>query len=68
MILLAEKYVGASAMIQDGQSLIGGLDILVCRNYFGSQISLFVMSTPAPPDNANSNSYIRKCDIVSFTF
>ena len=57
MILLAEKCVGASAVIQDGQSLIGGLDILVCRNYFGSQISSFEMSTPAPPGDANGNSY-----------
>lgn len=49
MILLAEKCVGTSAVIQDGQSLIGGVDITVCRNYFGSQISSFEMNTPAPP-------------------
>ncbi|KAL3826468.1 hypothetical protein ACHAXA_011277 [Cyclostephanos tholiformis] len=49
MILLAERCVGTSAVITDGQSLIGGMDILVCRNYFGSQISSFEMNTPAPP-------------------
>jgi 5'-phosphate synthase pdxT subunit len=49
MILLAERCVGTSAVITKGQSLIGGVDILVCRNYFGSQISSFEMDTPAPP-------------------
>ena len=57
MILLAEKCVGTSAVIQDGQSLIGGMDVLVCRNYFGSQISSFEMSTPAPPGNADDRPY-----------
>ena len=33
MILLAERCVGASAVIQGVQALIGGMDILVCRNY-----------------------------------
>jgi 5'-phosphate synthase pdxT subunit len=49
MILLAERCVGTSAVITKGQSLIGGVDILVCRNYFGSQISSFEMNTPPPP-------------------
>lgn len=49
MILLAERCVGASAVIENGQSLIGGMDVLVCRNYFGSQISSFEMKTPCPP-------------------
>lgn len=49
MILLAEQCVGASAVIEDGQALIGGIDILVCRNYFGSQVSSFEMATPPPP-------------------
>jgi 5'-phosphate synthase pdxT subunit len=57
MVLLAEKCVGASAVIEDGQSLIGGMDVLVCRNYFGSQISSFEMSTPAPPGDTNDGSY-----------
>merc|ERR1712176_990019 len=54
MILLAEKCVGASAVIQDGQALIGGMDVLVCRNYFGSQISSFEMATPPPPLTSSS--------------
>lgn len=49
MILLADRCVGTSAVITKGQSLIGGVDILVCRNYFGSQISSFEMNTPPPP-------------------
>jgi 5'-phosphate synthase pdxT subunit len=49
MILLAEKCIGASAVIQDGQALIGGVDVTVCRNYFGSQVSSFEMETPPPP-------------------
>jgi len=49
MILLADKAVGTSATIEGGQALIGGLDVIVCRNYFGSQISSFEMETPAPP-------------------
>lgn len=57
MILLAEKCVGASAVIQDGQSLIGGVDVLVCRNYFGSQISSFEMATPSPPGDADESTY-----------
>lgn len=49
MILLAEKCVGGSAVIENGQALIGGVDVLVCRNYFGSQVSSFEMETPPPP-------------------
>jgi 5'-phosphate synthase pdxT subunit len=49
MVLLAERCVGGSAVIENGQSLIGGMDVLVCRNYFGSQISSFEMKTPCPP-------------------
>ena len=49
MVLLAERCVGGSAVIENGQSLIGGMDVLVCRNYFGSQISSFEMETPCPP-------------------
>jgi len=50
LILLCDSCVGASAVITNGQSLIGGLSgVLVCRNYFGSQISSFEMATPPPP-------------------
>lgn len=57
MILLAEKCVGTSAVIQDGQALIGGVDITCCRNYFGSQISSFEMETPAPPGMEEEGSF-----------
>jgi 5'-phosphate synthase pdxT subunit len=59
MILLAERCVGASAVIQDGQALIGGMDILVCRNYFGSQVSSFEMATPPPPPVAGNENDSR---------
>jgi glutamine amidotransferase PdxT len=52
--LLAERCVGTSAVITKGQSLIGGVDILVCRNYFGSQISSFEMNTPPPPPSSSN--------------
>jgi pyridoxal 5'-phosphate synthase pdxT subunit len=56
MILLAEQCVGASAVIENGQALVGGMDMLVCRNYFGSQVSSFEMPTSSPPTNANNNT------------
>lgn len=55
MILLAEKCIGTSAVIQHGQALIGGVDITVCRNYFGSQISSFEMATPPPPSSSSAD-------------
>jgi len=57
MILLAERCIGTSAVIEDGQSLIGGVDITVCRNYFGSQVSSFEKETPAPPDMEDDSSF-----------
>jgi len=57
MILLAERCVGASGVIKDGQSLIGGMNVVVCRNYFGSQISSFEMSTPPPPGFEDKGNY-----------
>lgn len=69
MILLAEKCVGTSAVIQDGQSLIGGVDITVCRNYFGSQVSSFELDTPAPPGAVDQSPFpgvfIRAPSILS---
>jgi pyridoxal 5'-phosphate synthase pdxT subunit len=53
MILLAERCIGTSAVIENGQALIGGMDMTVCRNYFGAQISSFEMATPAPPAVGN---------------
>lgn len=57
MILLAQQCVGTSAVIENGQALIGGIDITVCRNYFGSQVSSFEMETPPPPGLEDAGSY-----------
>ena len=68
MILLAEKCVGTSSVIENGQALIGGMDVLVCRNYFGSQVSSFEMPTPAPPgigEEAFPGVFIRAPAILS---
>jgi 5'-phosphate synthase pdxT subunit len=68
MILLAEQCVGASAVIENGQALIGGMDILVCRNYFGSQVSSFEMATPPPPGDVGESYpgvFIRAPAILS---
>ena len=35
MILLSDHAIKQSS---GGQSLLGGLDVHVCRNYFGSQV------------------------------
>ena len=32
-----------------GQSLLGGLDILVSRNFFGAQVDSFETRLPVPP-------------------
>lgn len=45
MILLADRAVGQK---QGGQPLIGGLDVLVNRNYFGRQNQSFEMLLSAP--------------------
>lgn len=69
MILLAEKVVGGSAVIVGGQAIIGGLDVLVCRNYFGSQISSFELGIPPPPgcekDELYPGVFIRAPAILS---
>lgn len=70
MILLSERCVGASAVIEDGQALVGGMDILVCRNYFGSQVSSFEMATPPPPNATTADEsfpgvFIRAPAILS---
>jgi 5'-phosphate synthase pdxT subunit len=56
MILSAEG-AGAPAVIENGQSLIGVIDITVCRDYFSSLISSFEMATPPPPDSASIESF-----------
>jgi len=57
MILLSERCVGTSAVIQNGQSLVGGMDMLVCRNYFGSHVSSFEMATPPPPSSGKDEQH-----------
>jgi 5'-phosphate synthase pdxT subunit len=49
LILLANKAVG---LRNGGQPLVGGLDVTVCRNYFGSQVSSFVV--PLTTENGGS--------------
>jgi 5'-phosphate synthase pdxT subunit len=57
MILLAEGAAGAPDEIENGQSLIGGIDITVYRDYFSSPMSSFEMATPPPPDSASIESF-----------
>lgn len=45
MILLAERAVGQK---QGGQPLLGGLDVLVNRNYFGRQVDSFETELQVP--------------------
>lgn len=45
MIFLAEKAEGQK---QGGQTLLGGLDITVSRNFFGAQVDSFETYLPAP--------------------
>lgn len=51
MILLSNT---ALFQKEGGQSLIGGLDVEVCRNFFGAQVQSFEMSLNV--DNPNLNS------------
>merc|ERR1719329_653891 len=52
LIFLANKIVGGEKL--GGQTLIGGLDIDVSRNYFGKQIKSFEAEVEPPPT-------IKKC-------
>eukprot|EP00742_Colponemidia_sp_Colp-10_P007189 GILJ01007724.1.p1 GENE.GILJ01007724.1~~GILJ01007724.1.p1 ORF type:complete len:227 (-),score=29.12 GILJ01007724.1:98-778(-) len=45
LILLADKAIGTK---QNGQTLIGGLDVCVHRNFFGSQLQSFELPLTAP--------------------
>ena len=45
MILLSERATGQK---QGGQTLIGGLDVTVNRNYFGRQVNSFETMLDAP--------------------
>lgn len=46
LIFLAERCT-SSSMKQGGQVLIGGLDVLVHRNFFGAQVGSFEQALPA---------------------
>ncbi|KAL4425424.1 hypothetical protein ABPG75_009440 [Micractinium tetrahymenae] len=46
LIFLANR---ASGMKEGGQALLGGLDCMVQRNFFGAQINSFETQLPAPP-------------------
>lgn len=46
LIFLADR---ATSMKEGGQVLLGGLDCLVQRNFFGAQINSFETALPAPP-------------------
>ena len=39
MILLSDYAIKQA---NGGQSLVGGLDVQVCRNYFGSQVTFII--------------------------
>lgn len=41
--------VAAAGVKQGGQALLGGLDCLVQRNFFGAQINSFETRMPCPP-------------------
>lgn len=47
MIFLAERAEGQK---KGGQALLGGLDILVSRNFFGAQINSFECPLAAPAE------------------
>lgn len=58
LIFLANRATGTK---EGGQALLGGLDCLVHRNFFGAQINSFETSLPAPPclpdDGASSGPF-----------
>ncbi len=64
MILLADHAEGQK---QDGQPLIGGLDVTVNRNYFGRQVDSFqgMLSAPAIGDTLFEAVFIRAPAIMS---
>jgi 5'-phosphate synthase pdxT subunit len=52
MILLSNTAIKSK---DGGQSLVGGLDVQVCRNYFGSQIASCQIPLPWPEEMAISS-------------
>ena len=46
LIFLANDVIGQK---EGGQELVGGLDVAVQRNFFGSQVAATTTTTPPPP-------------------
>lgn len=61
MILLADKVEGQK---EGGQSLLGGLDITVNRNYFGRQADSFSTWLDAPQIQALGNGMMQPCQAI----
>ena len=53
LIVLADRVEGQK---RGGQSLVGGLDITVKRNYFGKQVCSFEADISAPPPSVESTT------------
>lgn len=65
MILLSKE---AQHTKQGGQALIGGLNAVVCRNYFGAQVRSFESDLKGPPgfrDKSYKAVFIRAPGIVA---
>jgi len=59
MILLSDYCIKQA---ENGQSLVGGLDAHICRNYFGSQISSCCLSIDVDPIAAEDINRCSKLD------
>lgn len=65
MIMLANSAKHAET---GGQSLVGGMDVQVSRNFFGSQVRSFEMAVEGPPgynDEPYNAVFIRAPAIIS---
>lgn len=65
MIMLAQSAKHAE---EGGQTLIGGLDVQVSRNFFGAQVRSFEMNVAGPPgynDEPYNAVFIRAPAIIS---
>ena len=62
MILLSDHAIKTAL---GGQTLVGGLDVHVCRNYFGSQINSCIINIHIPEDIACDSTTSATSDIKS---
>ena len=60
LILLADKVDGQK---KGGQSLVGGLDIIASRNFFGAQVKSFEAPLEPPPLSGNDNYVTKKREL-----